>query len=290
MRPLLHVVMLLFAIQPVWAQQTGHAAKISGAIKVATFMDFPPFIADTEPGFGILSVIVRESFVAAGLEAEFPLVPWRRSYRAVKRGEYSASYSWAYSDERARDFELSAPIFSISNMLLTTYADLENWQQLETQGQDGARPILCVPHGWKIAEEIAELIARGKLQQISPGHPRFCLELIRANRTNIIYMPRMTAYYHLNAIRDAEAGTDQRPWPALYGMEVPSGIANTQHVIFTRDAAGAALKDRFNAGFAHLVSSGRYHEILETYLANYSPVDRQAIREEQIKAGILPQQ
>lgn len=291
MFPLGKKLVCLFAVSLIWTAGSGALApEKKTALKIATFMDFPPFIADTEPDGGILSVIVTESFRAAGIEPVYSLLPWRRSYRAVMRGEYTASYSWAYSEERARDFELSEPIFAISNQLLTTYSDLENWQQLKEARADGTIPILCVPIGWKVAEEIETLIAQKKIRQMAPGRPRYCMDLIRANRTNIIYMPRMTASYHLNAIKSEETGQNARPWPELYSMAVPNGIANTQHVIFTKSPEGAALKARFDAGFTQLVASGRYQEILTRYLESYSQADRKAVYREQINAGILPQE
>ncbi len=255
---------------------------------VATFKDFPPYITETEPDDGILSVIVKESFARAGINPSYTLVPWRRSQRAVMIGEMQASFSWAYSTDRDRDFHLSAPIFSISNQLLTTYENVETWQQLGDPKIVGSKPILCVPVGWKIATEIKDMIDRGQLQRMSPGHPRYCMELFRAQRTNVVYMPRMTAVHYLNEMQEATETTASRPWPDLYGIEVPSGIANTQHVLFTRDEAGLALKDSFNQGFEDLVSSGRYREILQSYLNGYPETERLAIYQEQIKAGILP--
>lgn len=255
---------------------------------VATFKDFPPYITDTEPGDGILSVVVKESFARAGISPSYTLVPWRRSQRAVMIGEMQASYSWAYSADRDRDFYLSAPIFSISNQLLTTYQDVTTWQQLGDPSIVGNKPILCVPVGWKIADEIKDLINRNLLQRMSPGHPRYCMELFRAQRTNIVYMPRMTAVHYLNQMQEDNQTAETKPWPDLYGIEVPSGIANTQHALFTRNEAGLALRDAFNRGFNDLVSSGRYREILESYLARYPEEEREAIYQEQIKAGILP--
>lgn len=254
---------------------------------MATFLDFPPYISDSQPADGVLSVIVKESFERAGVTPSYTLVPWRRSYRAVSIGEIEASYSWAYSLERENEFHLSVPVFSISNQLLTTYGDVDNWEQLAEPRADGAKPILCVPVGWKVADELAALIDQGLLQRVSPGHPRFCMELIRAERTNIVYMPRMTAIHYLNALKATETGEQQRPWPPVYSIQVPSGIANTQHVLFTRNAEGKALRDAFNKGFNELVANGRYREILQNYLAGYPDEEQDAILLEQINAGIL---
>lgn len=260
----------------------------STAPKVATFLDFPPYISDEEPDDGVLSAIVKESFALAGVEPEYTLVNWRRSYRAVGIGEIDASFSWAYSPERAAMVLLSEPIFSISNQLLSTYPDLTDWRQLTEPMEGAEKPILCVPVGWKVAVEVQQLIDKDLITQVSPSHPRFCMELVHAGRTNIVYMPRMTAIHFLEKVQNDENDTHKHEMPELYGIEVPSGVANTQHVIFSKTEKGAALRQKFDAGFRQLVSSGRYRSILQRFLNDYPPSEQDAIYQEQIKAGILP--
>lgn len=251
-------------------------------------MDFPPFISKTEKDGGVISAIVNESFAASGIEIETPLIPWRRAYRAVERGEQLASYSWAYSDQRANDFYLSTPIFAISNQIITTYDDITNWQQLRERRPDGNRPILCIPIGWKISPEFADLVDSEMIRQVTPGHPKFCLDLIRANRTNILYMPRMTARYYLQALLAEDNDPGAPAFPKLYSLDIPSGRANTQHVIFTRNEEGRAWKEKFDAGFNILMASGRYREILDKYLTDYTPSGREDVYSDQKSAGILP--
>ncbi len=251
-------------------------------------MDFPPFIADTEPEGGVLSAIVKESFAAAGIEIEVQLIPWRRAYRSILRGDYIASYSWVYSEQRATELHLSVPIFAISNQIITTYGDITDWHQFRKPRPDGHIPILCTPIGWRISPESTVLIDKGMLQKVSPGHPRFCVDLLRANRTNILYMPRMTAAYHMATLQAEDTGPGQRPWPALYNLDIPGGQASIQHVIFTRSAEGLAYKQKFDSGFKALLESGRYTEILDRHLSRYSPEDRESVYRDQKNAGILP--
>jgi len=257
-------------------------------IKVSTFMDFPPFITATEPDGGIINAIVNKSFAAANIEIKTPLIPWRRAHRAVKRGDYLASYSWAYNERRAKSFHLSTPIFAISNQIITTYSDITDWQQLKEPRADGTIPILCIPAGWEISSEITELIDNKMLQQVSPGNPRFCLDLVRANRTNLLYMPKMTAAYHIAALSAEDSDPGVRPWPELYTLNIPSGEASTQHIIFTRSARGLDYKEKFDAGFKALLQNGRYSEILAEHLDRYSQLDRETVYQDQKNAGILP--
>lgn len=287
LRYLLFIVLsfVLIAVDP--GTRKSYAQPDNSTLRVATYMDFPPFIADTEPDNGIISAIVTESFAAAGMNVKTLLVPWRRAYRAVKLGEFPASYSWAYSKQRAEQFHLSEPIFAISNQIITTYSDISDWEQLKNARRDGTLPIMCVPTGWNISPEISGLIDKGLIQRVSPGHPRFCIDLVRANRTNILYMPMMTINYHLRAIQlnDNDPGTPSLP--PLYALDLPSGHANTHHILFTRNAQGLANKKRFDTGFKILLDSGRYREILDRHLNSYAQKDREAIYRDQENAGIL---
>ena len=255
------------------------------APKVATYLDFPPYISDEEPDNGFISVIVKESFALAGVQPEYTLINWRRSFRAVQIGEIDASFSWAMSPDRADAVHMSKPLFSTSNELLTTYPDLSDWQQLRDIAKEGEKPILCVPAGWKIAEEVQSLIDQNLLQQVSPSHPRYCMELVQAKRTNVVYMPRMTAQHFLNRASDKNGAAENLQ---LYDIAIASGLATTQHVIFTKDAEGQALKAQFDEGLSQLIGSGRYRQILAAFLADYPQSERDAIYQEQINAGIMP--
>ena len=276
------LLVLLFGCNTI---QSSHAQSAkTPPLKVATFFDYPPFITNTEPGDGLFSVIVKESFQLAGLQPNYISMPWQRSYRALQIGDIEASYSWVISPEREQLFHLSDPIFVISPKLLTTYPNLTDWTQLAEKQADGSVPIICVPFGWKVANRIAVVIERGELVQMSPGHPRSCIELLRAGRTNIVYMPYMTATYYLNKL---EEGASQNSIPPLYSVKVPTTAISTQHVMFHRSPDGFALKEKFDAGFDRLVASSRYREIIDDFLEKYPADQRAAIYQEQINAGIL---
>ncbi len=258
--------------------------------KVATFLDFPPYISDEEPDDGFISVIVKESFALAGIEPDYTIINWRRSFRAVSIGEIDASFSWAMSAERAAMVHISKPLFSTSNELLTTYPDLADWRQLIDIAKAGEKPIICVPTGWKVGAEVQSLVDQNMVQQVSPSHPRFCMELVQANRTNIVYMPRLTALHFLKQVTGKKGAGDANQDIRLYSIPVPSGWANTQHVIFTKDADGLALKEKFDQGLDKLIASGRYAEILERFFSNYPEAEREMIYQKQINDGILPEQ
>lgn len=257
-------------------------------LKIATYRDFPPFVTDNLPGGGIVNEIVAASFATADVDIELQYIPWKRSYRAVSRGEVLASFSWAYSEDRAKDFHFSAPLFMIANRLLTTLPTLKDWTTLKQESAPDNSIILCTPLGWKIADELEALIDNNVITLMAPSRPRSCMELMRAQRTDLIYMPQITASYHLNAIIAEEENYPARAWPEIFSIDIPSGNDNTQHVIFTKNEAGAAYKKRFDIGFKKIVADGTYRAILERFLITLGEDERTKIMKDQIDAGIMP--
>lgn len=257
-------------------------------ISLVTYKDFPPFVTDALPGGGFINEIVLASFDAAGIEVNISYVPWKRSYRAVARGEYLASHSWAHSVEREKDFHFSMPLFSIANRLLTTIPDLKNWEQLTKNRTPDDLIILCTPIGWKVAIELEEMIENGSITMMTPSQPRSCMELMRAERTDLIYMPEITAAYHLEMIRKEESRHPTRAWPEIKAVTMPSGEQNTQHVIFTKTDIGLNYRDRFDQGFKKIVKDGTYLKILNRFLSKLDNSEQNHILLDQINAGIIP--
>ncbi|WP_262694208.1 substrate-binding periplasmic protein [Kordiimonas aquimaris] len=257
-------------------------------LKVITYTDFPPFVTNELPGGGIINEIVKASFAAADIELEIEFIPWKRSYRAIARGEFLASFSWAYSDDRAKDFHFSDPLFVVTNRLLTTLPELSSWEMLAQEHTSDDLIILCAPIGWKIAEELEALIDKNFITLMAPSRPQSCIELIHAGRTDLIYMPQITATYHLNSAKKQDTAHPDRPWPTINSVDIPSGNNNTQHVIFTKNAEGLSYKKRFDTGLRKIVADGTYAEILLRFLSNVPEAERLRIMQDQRDADIIP--
>lgn len=66
--------------------------------------DWPPFISETAPGFGPHAEKVARAFRKAGHEIRLEFLPWRRSFEMSRHGTIPATFSWAFTKERTRDF------------------------------------------------------------------------------------------------------------------------------------------------------------------------------------------
>jgi len=66
--------------------------------------DWPPYISKDAPGFGPHARKVTEAFRSAGHDVRFEFLPWRRSLEVTRHGSLPATFSWIYTEERAKDF------------------------------------------------------------------------------------------------------------------------------------------------------------------------------------------
>ncbi|XOZ33577.1 substrate-binding periplasmic protein [Halomonadaceae bacterium KBTZ08] len=72
--------------------------------------EWPPYLGEEEPGYGIASRIVSRAFERAGYTVEYEFHPWSRSLYLARKGERAGSAVWMPSEERREDFFISRPV------------------------------------------------------------------------------------------------------------------------------------------------------------------------------------
>jgi len=79
----------------------------SGALAKTVRMaigEWAPFVAESEPGYGIYSESLTNFLTEAGLQPEYEFHPWRRSLELVRTGDSVATFPWSFTKERAKEF------------------------------------------------------------------------------------------------------------------------------------------------------------------------------------------
>nr|WP_244313994.1 transporter substrate-binding domain-containing protein [Roseibium denhamense] len=66
--------------------------------------EWPPFVSQEQPGYGLHSKLIREIFHSQGHEISLEFFPWRRSLQLTKSGTFPATFSWSYLEERDADY------------------------------------------------------------------------------------------------------------------------------------------------------------------------------------------
>ncbi|SFK83086.1 substrate-binding periplasmic protein [Shimia haliotis] len=82
----------------------GMASSVQAETITIAAGDWAPYIGEALPDNGTHTKRVREVMKAAGYDIELEYMPWKRSYELAKKGDYVATFSWSYTDERGADF------------------------------------------------------------------------------------------------------------------------------------------------------------------------------------------
>ena len=73
--------------------------------------EWEPYLSEYVPHYGVLSHIVTDAFALEGVTVEYGFFGWKRALELTRSGEWDAAAVWSYSEERARDFDFSEPVW-----------------------------------------------------------------------------------------------------------------------------------------------------------------------------------
>jgi len=66
--------------------------------------EWPPFISENAPDYGLHSKRVFDVFEAQGHQVTFEFLPWRRSLELTRSGSLPATFSWSFVETRTEDY------------------------------------------------------------------------------------------------------------------------------------------------------------------------------------------
>jgi len=72
--------------------------------------EFPPYLSKKLKYGGVSARIVIEAFALVGIKAIPKFYPWKRAYYQANKGGWDGSFTWYYSEKRAKDFYYSIPV------------------------------------------------------------------------------------------------------------------------------------------------------------------------------------
>ena len=85
--------------------------------------EWPPYISQQLPHYGVTSQIVSEAFEQVGVTVKYEFLPWSRALEAARAGELDASLGWAITEERKQDFWFSEQPISTETTVLFYHKD-----------------------------------------------------------------------------------------------------------------------------------------------------------------------
>ncbi|MFD2263514.1 substrate-binding periplasmic protein [Lacibacterium aquatile] len=225
------------------------------ALDIVSGPGYAPFADPHLPEGGMLTDVVRKAYAGAGVEATITFLPWKRAYSEAAEGRYTATFPYVLTDERARDFLFSDPLYVVKRRVYLSAATGVIYRDLaDLKGRKG-----CMEIGSTLPNEVEAMIQRGEISAERPADLQSCARMLAAGRADFFIINELAANDFIR-----KSGV---PKGSIRIVEKPYGETG-QHLLISRRLPGAeqALAD-FNAALARLKASGDYDRIVERHLA-----------------------
>ncbi len=220
-----------------------------------TVGEWPPYVSEDAPDYGLASKITTEAFDAVGIRTEYIFYPWKRAYVNAGNGDADATLLWVKTPEREQEF-----IFS--NVVITGTAAFFH--------------LKSVPFDWKTLDDLKRYRIGGLRSAVYPwfeeakneGIP-LTMELVNDEEANfnkllsghidIFSLDVFAAYSMMNKYLTPEEKAQITYNPTVieswdYCLLVSKKITGNLRIV-----------SRFNEGLQTLRDTGRYDGIIAEY-------------------------
>ena len=219
-----------------------------------TTLNWPPFYAEELENGGFISVIVEEAFKASGYESNIEFTTWQNALDTVKTGKKDAIVGGYFSEERAKTYHYSSPIYTVltgiikkDDFPLNLYTSFEMLDEYKIGKLD--QGLIGVNFD---AFPFSKLTG---YTEISDG-----LKALNSGEIDL-YADSLAVAKHAAA----KAGMD----PASLQLVQPPVDQNDLYLLISKAIPnGEVLRDAFNSGLIQIQSNGTYDKILADYKQN----------------------
>lgn len=217
-------------------------------VNLVTGNDYAPYSDQQLPEGGMTTDIVRHAFAVSKVDVNLSWQPWARGFEETKATRFAGTFPYVKTDERARDFLYSEPIYVEKLRVFAKsgsglYASNINTLKGKT---------ICLPLGWSALPELEAWIKSGALSQQQPKSISNCAQMVAAGRADFF----VTDQYQGDAVIQSEK---------VKGVVMSLGDIGGEalYLIAPKSAAGSkAMIETFNRGLAALKKSGEYEPIV----------------------------
>ncbi|MBV8047123.1 MAG: transporter substrate-binding domain-containing protein [Paludibacterium sp.] len=214
--------------------------------------EYPPYVSERLPGFGVLSRVVTEAFKLQNVQVRYVFFPNNRTLQSARTGAVDGSLGWAKTPERQRDLLYTDPVMNLRMVFFQRKDHPVKWQQL----RDLAGYRIGATTGNTYSDEFAQLQQAGVLK----------VETAPDDVAN--FRKLMAGHLDLFPI-DAEVGAmllmqafsaGQRQQIEMQGT--PFWSAPMHVVIWKGQPQAAELVRRFNLGLQQLRRTGEFNRLV----------------------------
>jgi ABC-type amino acid transport substrate-binding protein len=218
-----------------------------------TSCDWAPYFSKKLPAYGFSAEIIHEAFKRTGYTVTFKSYPWKRAVSKVDNGRCDAFFSAYYSEERNRNYALSAP-YAESPFYFCT---LKNKNLVYKELRDLAPYRIGVVMGYT---NTPEFDAADYLKKDSASSDLLNIKKLIHGRVDLIVIDKYVAMYHLKNSPYFKNSASR-----VRFLEPPLKIMPV-HAAFSKAVPGYEKKVRdFNSGLKEIKSDGTIEKILRKH-------------------------
>ncbi|QUX93329.1 ABC transporter substrate-binding protein [Marinomonas sp. A3A] len=216
-----------------------------------TTMNWPPFYAESLEKGGFITAIVEEALAESGYDSTIEFTGWQNALDNAKNGDKDAIVGGYYSEERAKEYYFSIPIYTVLAGLikkpdfpLTNYSSFEELDQYTIAKLKGT-----------VIGESFDNFPFTNLKEYAEVS-----DAIKALDSDEVQLYADSLAVAKEAAK--AAGIDGSQLQIL----LPPLEENDLYLLIAKSAPNAEeLRDAFNKGLISLQASGRYDEILTEF-------------------------
>lgn len=199
--------------------------------------EWAPYIGQDLPDNGSHAKRVRDVMKAAGYDIELDYMPWKRSYEVTKRGDYVATFSWSFTEERGADFHFpSVPIEEQADAVFyskTKHPDGLKVTSIEDIKAQGLKPVGLAGYWYEKAFQDAGI----EMQVVNSAESAW--KLLQSGRADVMIENEVAGESYMQVVLAGDADTIGK-----------GGILRTvaMHILFSKaHSDGEMLRDAFDA-------------------------------------------
>lgn len=216
-----------------------------------TTMNWPPFYGDSLEKGGFITAIVDEALAESGYDSTMEFTAWQTALDTVKSGDKDAIVGGYYSEERAKEYYFSIPIYTVlAGLIKKPDFPLSNYDSFESIDQYSIAKL----QGSVIGESF-DAFPFSNLKE----YPEVS-DAIKALDSGEVQLYADSLAVAKEAAKDA--GIDASQLQIL----LPPLEENDLYLLISKSIPnGEELRDAFNKGLLEIQMSGRYDEILAEF-------------------------
>lgn len=206
-------------------------------------LEWPPYTGVREPDGGIVTALVNDAFKAAGDDIRVGYFSWRRVLQLPRTDRrFAGSYPMYYSLERTANCHFSDPIGESPVGLAERRDSPVAWKEIKDL--KGYR--IGVVKGYVNSPRFDELVNNGDIPTLPAETDEQNLKNLMAGKVQAVVIDHNAFRYMSLAVSNLQ-GMDQ-----TLQLNPQLLVVHKLYLCFPKDAAGEALRDRFNKGLRSL--------------------------------------